>query len=75
VRVRVRVRVRAQGLVLLLWGQGLAQVQVQVQVLLWAAPQSHRRSQGRQWQGSKNCCASIRRSCFSRLHRLLKPSY
>ena len=67
---RVLVRALVQGLQL----SGLVPVPVRVREQLWALRRWHHRSQGQRWQGSKSCCASIRRGCFSKLHRMNSPS-
>ena len=70
---RVLVRALVRGLQL----SGLVPVRVRVLVRverLWALRRWHHRSQGQRWRGSKSCCASIRRGCFSKLHRMNSPS-
>ncbi|MEY3519254.1 MAG: hypothetical protein RLZ89_2114, partial [Pseudomonadota bacterium] len=64
---RVLVRALVRGLQLSGLVPVLARGQVREQ--LWALRRWHHRSQGQRWRGSKSCCASIRRGCFSRLHR------
>ena len=78
VQQRAGLQVRAR-----FWALARARVQalgrVQVRALglerLWVPQRWHRRNQVRQWQASKNCCASIRRKSSSRLHRQKTTSY
>jgi hypothetical protein len=50
--------------------QGPELVQLlQVQQQIWAVQKWHHHSLELPWQVSRNCCASIRRKSFSRLHR------
>ena len=54
--------------------QGPVQLQ-QVPQQIWAVQKWHHHNREPLWRVSRNCCASIRRKSFSRLHRQKTTSY